>query len=91
MTIRPLAINKVDANQGLVCHLFLRNLKPGVAGFICNKDCTTIKDVYCKACNAKQKMKLMSKIILITITITIKTTIKISLKFLAPLMKSLLP
>ena len=28
--IRTLASNEVDANHGLVCHLFLRNLKPGL-------------------------------------------------------------
>ena len=55
--IKTLASNKVDANHGLVCHLFLRNLKPGVAKFIRNKDCATIEDVYCKAYNTNQKMK----------------------------------
>ena len=50
---RTFAINEVDANHGFVCHLFLRNLKPGVARFVRNKDCATIEDTYCKACNAK--------------------------------------
>ena len=52
-----LASNKVVTNHGLVCHLFLRNLKPGVARFIRNKDCANIKDTYFKACNTNQKMK----------------------------------
>ena len=60
--IRTLASNKVDANHGLVYHLFQKNSKPGVARFIRNKDCAIIEDVYCKACNANQKMKLTSKI-----------------------------
>ena len=59
--IRTLASNEVDANHGLVCHLFLRILKPGFARFIRNKDCATIEDAYCKACNAKQKLKLNSR------------------------------
>ena len=59
--IRTLASNKVDANHGLVCHLFLKNLKSGVARFIRNKDCATIKDAYCKAHNANQKLKLTKK------------------------------
>ena len=59
--IRTLASNKGDANHGLVCHLFLRNLKPGVARLIRNKDCATIEDTYSKACNTNQKMKLTSK------------------------------
>ena len=53
--IRTLASNKVDANHGLVCHLFLRNLKLGVARFIRNEDCATIEDTYCEARNIKQK------------------------------------
>ena len=53
--IRTLASNEVDANHGLVCHLFIRNLKPGVARFICNEDCTTIEDAYCEAHNANKK------------------------------------
>ena len=87
--IRTLASNKVDANYGLVCHLFLRNLKPGVARFICNKDCATIEDVYCKACNVNQKMLLLQKITIITITI--KAIITTNVKILAHLMKSPLP
>ena len=59
--IRTLASNEVDANHGLVCNLFLRNLNSGVARFIRNKECATIEDVYCKACNTDQKMKLTSK------------------------------
>ena len=59
--IRTLASNEVDANHSLVCHLFLRNLKPGVARFIRNEDCATIEDAYREARNAKQKMKLTSK------------------------------
>ena len=77
--IRTLASNKVEANHGLVCHLFLRNLKPGVARFIRNKDCATIEDAYCKACNAKQKMKLTSNFFLLIITI--KTLITANVKF----------
>ena len=47
--IRTLASNKVEANHGLVYHLFLRNLKPGVARFIRNKYCATI------CCKAKKE------------------------------------
>ena len=76
--IRTLSSNKVDADHGLVCYLYLRNLEPGVAKFIRNKDCATIEDVYCKACNTNQKMKF-------TLKITIITT---NVKNLAQLMRS---
>ena len=87
--IRALASNKVDAKYDLVCHLFIRILKPGVARFIRNKDCATIEDMYCKACNTKQKIKELQKITIITITI--KTLKKTNVKNLAHLIKSPLP
>ena len=58
---RALISKEVDANHGLVCHLFLRNLKPGVARIICNEDCATIEDTYCEAHNTKQKIKQKTK------------------------------
>ena len=45
---RKLADSQVQANQGFLCHMFLQNLKPRLARFICDKDCKTIEDAYRK-------------------------------------------
>ena len=47
----------IQADQGHVFHALIRNLKPGLAKFICNKDCKTIEDTYWEACNAEQNVK----------------------------------
>ena len=59
--IQQLSDNQVQANQGFVRHTFIQNLKPGLAKFIRDKDCKTIKDTYWEAWNAKQKAKFTSR------------------------------
>ena len=59
--IWQLSDNQVQANQGFVGHTFIQNLKPGLAKFIWDKDCETIKDTYQEARNAKQKAKFTSR------------------------------
>ena len=54
--IKALARDDVNSNEGMVQHIFLKNLSYHVRKYIQDEDCPTLEDTYCEARNAEKKI-----------------------------------